>query len=356
MGIDLDNTKTISNELRRVIRQTLVREGVISGMSAEPWVDLDWASIGVLPYVSEFVPAVIQAETLETKLKRLRPIIDAEIARVRETVARAESVNSEDFDLRGELYRLAFEVAPEARRQDLEYMKEWINPSLGEKAVDIAAGTGFLTIPVTTWTQGKTYAVDPSEVQLGNLSKKKKGLNIQTVVGSLSEPSAVEAIGEDSGNIDLITSYGGLHHVVDQDGENKQRKLFENAAKILKVGGRFVAGDVGADTPLAKHFEVSVKNNCLTSHEEKWLSPERLQKELVEGTGLDYVKSEIVPVEWIFKSEEQMALFMKCLHAYDMTDQEILDDLKSILGYEVDPSGECRLHWPMLLFHLEKRR
>lgn len=294
-------------------------------------------------------------ENTTERLKKLRPIIDAEIERVRKVIQenKEDEIDSEAFDLRGELYRLAFEVAPEARKQDLSYMKEWINPKEGEVSVDIAAGTGFLTIPLTSWTKGRTYAVDPSDVQLNNLDKKKGDLDIKIVVGSLSEEETLKAIG-DVGNIDLVTSYGGLHHVVDKNGANRQYKLFENISKLLKVGGRVVVGDVGKDTALARHFETSVKEHCLTGHEEKWLDPKRLQSELINGLGLKYIKSEIVPVQWVFENKEQLALFMKCLHAYNMSDEEILDDLKSFLGYEVNESGECKLNWPMLFFYLQK--
>lgn len=294
-------------------------------------------------------------ESLTERLKRLRPIIDNEIKRAKDLIkTREDNVDSEDFDLRGELYRLAFEVAPNARGQDLIYMKQWIKPFNGERVVDIAAGTGFLTIPLTSWTNGKTYAIDPSEVQLSNLDKKKGGFDIESITGSLSDKETLNSIGEDIGNIDLVTSYGGLHHVVDINGVNRQKELFKNVAELLKSGGKFIVGDVGADTDLAKHFENSVKQHCLTSHEEKWLNGARLQKELIEDTKLHYIKSEVIPVKWSFDNEEQLALFMKCLHAYDMSDEEILNDLKLFLGYEKDELGKCILNWPMLFFELEK--
>lgn len=290
----------------------------------------------------------------QESFKEIRGVIDNEISRVRDLVSKEKNIDSEDFDLRGELYRLAFEVAPLAREQDLINMEKWIAPRKGEKSIDIAAGTGFLTIALEKWTEGKIYAVDPSDVQLNNLKKKADNTNIEIIVGSFSESETAEKIGEDFGNIDLVTSYGGLHHVLDKNGINRQKELFKNVSKVLKPGGRFVAGDVGADTDLAKHFENSVKKNCLTSHSEKWLSPERLKGELIEDTDLKYVRSEILPIKWIFDNEEQLALFMKGLHAYDMSDAEILSDLNSFLGYTKDETGKCILNWPMLFFELQK--
>lgn len=253
------------------------------------------------------------------------------------------------------MYKLAFEVAPKARNEDLLFMKDWINPQQGETSIDVAAGTGFLTIPLSSWTKGKTYAIDPSIVQLKNLNSKKGDLNIIEIEGSLSEDKTIKKIEADIGKIDIITSYGGLHHVVDKENINKQKKLFENASLMLKDGGRMIVGDVGDNTPLSKHFEMSVKKHCLTGHTEKWINKERLQGELIEGTDLSYIKSEIIPIKWYFENEEQMALFMKCLHAYDMSCDEILKDLSSFLGYTKKSDESCELNWPMLFFHLEKK-
>jgi len=279
--------------------------------------------------------------------------LDAEVLRVRELVQKDESKDPEDFNIRGGLYRIAFEIAPEARRQDIQQVHEWVKPQTGEVAVDIAAGTGFLTKPIHEWTKERVYAIDPSGVQLETLKKKCTGLPIITVEGSLSEQDTLKKLGGDIGKIDFVTSFGGIHHVIDENGVNKQKMMFENVSRALKSGGRFVAADVGKGTKLSEHFEKSVKQHCLTGHHEKWLNPDRLQGELVESTGLSYIKSEIIPIQWFFNSKREMALFMKALHAYDMTEDQILNDLASILGFE-EKERKVSLNWPMLFFHLQK--
>ena len=298
---------------------------------------------------------------LNERLDRVEIKLNEELKKCREIVEKEKesgvTADSEDFNKRGELYKLAFDVAPEARRQDIEYLFDWIQPEKGEKAIDVAAGTGMFSIPLAKITEARLYAVDPSAVQLNNLDKKKGELDIVPVVGSLSEQSAVEAMNEDVGNIDIITSYGGIHHILDREVEgvmmNKQREMFKNAGIMLKKGGRFVAGDVGGGSDLARHFEGSVKQHCLTGHTEKWLTKERLEGELLEGTGLSLVRVEDVNVKWLFNTERELALFMKGLHAYDMTDEEVLEDLKAYLGYEKQ-GLQFALNWPMLFFHLKK--
>ena len=307
---------------------------------------------------------MVTSENIETKDKfaEVEKQLNDELYKLSELIEKEKrdgiSTDSEDFNKRGELYKLAFEVAPNARIQDLEYIFAWAKPQKGEKSIDVAAGTGMFSIPLAKITEARVYALDPSKIQLDNLNKKKCELDIITIVDSLSEQSSVEAMGEDIGNIDIITSYGGIHHALDKEENgvliNKQKEIFKNANKMLKVGGRFVAGDVGANTVLSRHFEGSVKQHCLTGHTEKWLSKERLENELLKGTNLVIVRIENVDVKWSFESERQMSLFMKGLHAYNMTDDQVLADLNTYLGYQKN-GEQFELNWPMLFFYLEKK-
>lgn len=304
------------------------------------------------------------SETLthDQRLNRVEIKLNEELKKCRELMEKEKregvSSDSEDFNKRGELYKLAFDVAPEALRQDIERLFDWIKPIKGEKAIDLAAGAGMFSIPLAKITETRLYAVDPSAVQLNNLNKKKGELDIVTMVGSLSEYSTVEAMSKDVGSIDIITSYGGIHHILDKKENgivvNKQHEMFKNADKMLKEGGRFIAGDVGGGTALSRHFEGSVKQHCLTGHTEKWLTKERLGNELLLGTELTLVRAEDVNIKWLFNSERELALFMKGLHAYDMSDEEVLADLKAYLGYQKN-GEQFELNWPMLFFHLEKK-
>jgi SAM-dependent methyltransferase len=281
--------------------------------------------------------------------------INTEIARIKKLVASDMPKDSEDFNVRGELYRLALELAPHAREQDINYMREWLQLIPGEVGLDIAAGTGFLTRHLAQWSKSPVYAIDPSAVQLNALKLRCPSEQVVAIHGSLSEATTLKHFDGVISQLDYVTSYGGLHHVLDIDGINRQHRLFKHVGLLLKQGGRFIAGDVGANTTLARHFTESVKKNCLTGHEEKWLSAERLRSELTEDTGLAFVRSEIVPIVWEFKSLHEMAMFMRALHAYDMTDAEIIRDLSAVLGFVLAPDGRIKLSWPMMLFELRKK-
>lgn len=303
-------------------------------------------------------PDEAQQASIESRLSELEPQLDAEIDKLRAVVSKkrqdGEHIEPEDFDLRSKLYAFASEIAPTARRQDLEQVKARLRPQPGEVGIDVAAGTGFLDRMLVEQTQSKVYAVDPSGEQLEALKRRTKDLPVVPIEGTLSDAETFQMIGEDIGRINYVTSFGGIHHIIDHSGEKNQRSMFENAARALRPGGRFVGADVGANTKLSEHFDRLVTPHSLTGHEGNWLSEERLKEELLPGTGLELISTELVPIQWEFENKKQMAMFMKSLHAYDLTQENVLLDLRNVLGYE-ERDGRCYLNWPMFFFHLEKQ-
>lgn len=245
-----------------------------------------------------------------------------------------------DFDIRGKLYALANEMAPDARRGDLDAMRHWLQLRGNERIVDLAAGLGFFTKEFLSWTNGEVIAVDPSQMQLSELNRLCEG-HVRIIVGSPDSERDMASITD--GSVDVVSSFGGLHHVLDQ------RAMMAQVSRILTHGGRFTAADVCKATALARHFDEFVAAKCLTGHEATWLSETRL-RELAAGLPLRLERVEMVPLTWNFESERVMALFFKGLHAYDLTETEVVEDLYEALGYEKEEDGQVRLNWPMIFF------
>jgi len=255
------------------------------------------------------------------------------------------------FDIRGKLYELALDLAPNARQDDIDAMHEWIKPQKGEISIDIAAGNGFLTKHLVEWTEATVYAVDPSKEQLTNMVAEVDSPLIKPIVGSLAqEPmegrtGILEQITEP---VDFITSFGGIHHVY------YQKKMMEHAEKLLKSGGRFAAADVGDNTNLSKHFDDVVTRKCLTSHTARWLSKERLEELISDLPSLTVARCEMRTQHWVFNSKHEMALFFKGLHAYNLPEEEVVFDLYDALGFK-EEDGKIILNWPMLFFEIVKK-
>ena len=293
--------------------------------------------------IDRIFPSAYVAEVGNRNLDIFAERLDREMVVAKAMVERRMAGEKiQDFDIRGPLYETALELAPESRKGDIERMHEWIRPQQGEISIDVAAGTGFLTRPVAEWTGSRVYAVDPSKEPLAILARQSSPL-IKLVLGSIDDESVLSQI---ESEVDFVTSFGGLHHVPDQ------RKMMENLAKVLRVGGRFTAADVQSNTPLSEHFDKVVAEKCITGHTAQWLDEERLI-ELTQGLPLKVKKAELLPLTWDFDSERQLALFFKGLHAYDLPEAEILVDLKEELGYEFK-DGKVKLNWPMIFFEIEK--
>lgn len=285
---------------------------------------------------------------MTTKYAALKRQIVNELNRV---AALVNHSLGEAFDARGGLYRIAMRwVAPFARLGDLLRMDQWLGGTLGrlkgQKWADLAAGGGFFTEKLAEWTGTVVCAVDPSAVQLEALVKDCPGAPIHTVKSSPDSEEMFSQIPE--GSLDGVFSFGGLHHVANHE------QLFANVARLLKPGGRFVAGDVCDDSSLQRHFDTFVATYCLTGHTANWLSEARLHK-LCEGLPLTVVRVEsAVPLTWVFESKEQMALYFMGLHAYPLSEAQIIEDLETALGTTVGDDGKIHLNWPMLFFEIHR--
>lgn len=279
-------------------------------------------------------------------LDRYRFLLEAEMSRALELVAKRDSSKKiYDFDIRGKLYQLAMNIAPLARHGELQALQSWIDPLEGTVSADIAAGSGFLTLVLAKWTNAKTYAIDPSLDQLRALEAVKMP-NIVCVQGSFEEEK--NSLNQITEELDLITSLGGLHHIFNQE------QMMMNIERFLKPGGRFAAADVEANSVLADHFDRVVASKCITSHQALWLSKERLLKLIQPYKTLELTRAEQKDLTWVFDSEHQMALFFKGLHAYNLPEQTILNDLAEVLEYSrVGP--KVHLRWPLLFFEIKKQ-
>lgn len=279
-------------------------------------------------------------DIMDTRIGEFRTKISTEIEAAKKLVEKRNAGEEiKDFDIRGNLYELGMELAPNSRQHDIDEMKTRLDLKGDERIVDLAAGTGFFTKEFTSWTTGEIIAVDPSIMQLNALDKTCEG-KATIVLGSPDSEKDMSVI--ESGSVDVVSSFGGLHHVPNQ------RVMMEQVSRILKPGGRFVAGDVGNGTSLAHHFDVFVAQKCLTGHTAQWLDEARLV-DLSAGLPLKLEKAEMVPIVWKFASKEEMALFFKGLHAYDLSEEEVVEDLREALGFE-EKDGQILLNWPMFFF------
>jgi len=267
--------------------------------------------------------------------------------------------NIPEFDVRSRPYDSALRYSPHARDEDFVYLRKWLKPQPGEVGADFAAGTGLITFPTAEVTGATTYAIDPSKGQLEMLERERdsRGASAANVVPIHVFPDSktfFEEI-EDKydldleGQLDYITSYGGIHHSMDQ------LTLFSNGLRMLRPGGRIVVADVGMGTSLARYFDNFVSPNCLTGHVGNWLSRKRLHQ-LSQELPMKVTRVKLEPVTWHFEDILETSNFLKGLHCDDRSSlRQISDGVEKYLKYKHEPRiHDISMNWHMLFSKMVK--
>lgn len=107
------------------------------------------------------------------------------------------------------------------------------HPTSSDVAVDLGAGTGFVTIPLARQSK-QVLAVDFSEPMLQALKEAAETSNIQTLAIDLDRLDLA------AGSVDLIVSNYALHHLTDKQKGDLVRRSFT----WLRPGGRIVIADM----------------------------------------------------------------------------------------------------------------
>jgi arsenite methyltransferase len=253
-------------------------------------------------------------------------------------------INSEFVGLRSQLYTEALAEYPDAREDDLQFMRRYLNPQPGENILGFSEGNGYFCkeIAEAVGTSGSYLLTDPSQDQLDSLLKNV--LPVQVKV----QKSGAETLEVSPNFYDKIWSFGGFHHCPNQT------EAFKRIYKALKPKGKLVIGDVFQESSLAKHFDKHVARYCLTGHEVKFMSDEFARTLCYLGGFLDEnVEIVDLPQKWRFKIEYDVGAFIYKFHA--MTElsgtepekiQKVLEGCKEILGIEYKEEM-YELNWPM---------
>lgn len=108
-------------------------------------------------------------------------------------------------------------------------------PRRHDEAVDLGAGTGFVTVPLARRV-GSVLAVDISAGMLDALQRSTTdlGLPVRTHAADLATFDLPE------GSVDLVVSNYALHHLTDPE----KAALVARAHRWLRPGGRFVVADM----------------------------------------------------------------------------------------------------------------
>ena len=127
-------------------------------------------------------------------------------------------------------------ASSEAFSQVRAALLEMAQPRSEDEAVDLGAGTGFVTIPLAERVNS-VIAVDlvGEMLEVARLEAERRGLNNVTII---TEDLSRVQLGRAS--VDLVVSSYALHHLTDED----KISVVERARSWLRPGGRLVIADM----------------------------------------------------------------------------------------------------------------
>jgi len=225
-----------------------------------------------------------------------------------------------DFDLRGNQYYRTTLRYPQARQNELIFVKKWLKPKRGEKILDLGCGTGYVTsfLANQVGSRGKIFASDISTLML----KKIKNLNRKNIIIIKNSEKKIPIPNK---SIDTIFSYTAFHHFKDQAALTKE------CFRLLKHGGRMLIFDITKDSPVSKYADDLWGKYCITGHEGKWLSKEYIDT-LCYLAG--FKKPKIIKGNTFreFNTLKDVGIFFKNLHSLSCSEKNVLVGLKKYLG------------------------
>jgi SAM-dependent methyltransferase len=125
--------------------------------------------------------------------------------------------------------RTAGRYAEEARKRDYSELVRWCTPRPGDRALDVAAGPGFLSAALMPEV-ARAVAFDSAEALLAHAPE-----GVERVSGDAN------SLPFDDGSFDIVTCVHSLHHLPDASA------ALVEMARVLATGGRLVVQDYVAD-------------------------------------------------------------------------------------------------------------
>ena len=117
----------------------------------------------------------------------------------------------------------------------------------GERCVDLGSGRGtdVMRLAETVGPNGYVYGIDISD---GMLSKARRHAEQLGFANVSFEKANLEELPIESSSIDLVISNCTINHADDK------QKVWNEIARILSDGGRFVVSDIYATSPVPAEF------------------------------------------------------------------------------------------------------
>ncbi|MGJ8657072.1 MAG: class I SAM-dependent methyltransferase [Akkermansiaceae bacterium] len=216
------------------------------------------------------------------------------------------------FNHRGDAYHEAMQLCPDARRE------EFLIPL---RLLDLKPDAVIYDFP-----SGGCYVRQflPKEL----LSVRVNALEVSSEFASNREQCLLASwvdLPIQSSSADGILSLAALHHTGQRAG------FYSEAYRALKVGGRFVIGDVEKGTAQDSFLNGFVNEFNSMGHDGDFLVP-GVEEERLLRAGFSVTENGRYSYLWEFDSEEKMISFCRGLFGLDLaSDAEIMQGVEPLL-------------------------
>jgi SAM-dependent methyltransferase len=236
------------------------------------------------------------------------------------------------FDTRGDLYNEACKLDPGARAEERRVLIDLLEVQAHHRVCDAPAGGGYLAEGLRPLLHfpSQVVCIEPSTAFSAGIPE-----------GFTFHLAPLKRLPLHDAGVDRVASLAGLHHLADK------REFMREAHRVLVPGGRFVVGDVLADTPVAAFLNGPVDRYSETGHRGMFLRAHECEELLAEA-GFDEIREVHHELSWCFDSEAAMVGYCRALFGLvHASEDQVLAALTD--GFDLRREAEAvRLPWSLV--------
>lgn len=235
---------------------------------------------------------------------------------------------------RADLYLAADELRVNARREERQVLLDLLAVEAHHVVCDVPAWGGYLAEGIDD--PSRVICVEPSAAFADLISTK-----FQVICAAMEEMPLPDA------SVDRVGSMVGLHHLPDKFA------FVQEAARILKPGGRIVLSEVLRDSGVAHFLNGPVNRLAFAGHHGKFVRPDELTQ-LLSDAGFTNISEAQQHLVWRFTTDVEMVEFCRCLLGLRPRPAAIATAIQEHFAVR-HVEGEVHLPWSLRYAVGEKR-
>ena len=133
-----------------------------------------------------------------------------------------------------------------------ERLREMLDPTAGERVLEVGPGTGYYALPVAEWLSpdGRLDVLDVQQEMLDHTLRRAREHGIDNITPTLADARELPYADDSFDGAYLVTVLG---EIPDQDATLRE------LARVVKPGGRIVVGELFGDPHMVTHSALAAR-------------------------------------------------------------------------------------------------